>query len=131
MLLVFVIGFAMMVQMASTNTLLQTITDEDKRGRVMSFYMMAFMGTTPLGSLLAGQLAARIDTPNTLRVGGLCVAAGGIWFATRLASIRVLVRPIYHKLGILAAPPVPVEGPLEPPVPLQTREPQMHADEHR
>ena len=57
--MLFVTGFAMMVQMASSNTILQTIVDEDKRGRVMSFYTMAFLGMAPLGSLLAGGLADR------------------------------------------------------------------------
>jgi MFS family permease len=117
----YVVGLAMMVQMTSSNTVLQTIVPDEMRGRVMSLYAMAIMGMMPLGSLLAGQLAALIDTPNTLRVGGLCVAAGGIWFATRLASIRKLVRPIYHRLGILPAPPVPVEGLMEPPAELQAQ----------
>ena len=59
-----------MVQMAASNTILQTLVDDDKRGRVMSFYTMAFLGTAPFGSLLAGGLADRIGAPHTLLVGG-------------------------------------------------------------
>ena len=69
-------GFGMMVQMASTNTVIQTIVDEEKRGRVMSFYTMAFLGTAPFGSLLAGWLSTRIGAPQTVLLSGvLCIAA--------------------------------------------------------
>ena len=65
-----------MVQMASSNTVIQTIVDDEKRGRVMSFYMMAFLGTAPFGSLIAGSLSSRIGAPNTLLVGGVCCLIG-------------------------------------------------------
>ncbi len=67
----------MMLQTAASNTILQTLVDEDKRGRVMSLVAMAFFGTVPFGSLLAGVLAARIGAENTILVGGavVCVAA--------------------------------------------------------
>jgi MFS family permease len=116
----YVVGLAMMVQMTSSNTVLQTIVADEMRGRVMSLYAMALMGVMPLGSLLAGGLASAIGTPNTLRVGGLCCVAGGMWFATRLGSIRKLVRPIYKKLGILTAP-LPVEALPAPPAELQAQ----------
>ena len=61
-----VAGFGFMVQMASSNTVIQTIVDDEKRGRVMSFYMMAFLGTAPFGSLIAGWLSSRIGAPHTL-----------------------------------------------------------------
>jgi MFS family permease len=96
-----VAGFGFMVQMASSNTILQTIVDDEKRGRVMSFYMMAFLGTAPFGSLIAGSLSARIGAPHTLLVGGLCCIAGGVWFASGLPAIRAAVRPIYIRMGIL------------------------------
>lgn len=96
-----VAGFGFMVQMASSNTVIQTIVDDEKRGRVMSFYMMAFLGTAPFGSLIAGWLSQRIGAPNTLRIGGLCCIGGAIWFASALPSIRKAVRPIYVRLGIL------------------------------
>lgn len=96
-----VAGFGFMVQMASSNTVLQTIVDDEKRGRVMSFYMMAFLGTAPFGSLIAGSLSSRIGAPHTLLLGGLCCLIGAAWFARELPPIRVAVRPIYVKLGIL------------------------------
>jgi MFS family permease len=96
-----VVGFAMMVQMASSNTILQTIVEEGKRGRVMSFYTMAFLGMAPLGSLLAGSLADVIGTTATLRVGGLTCVVGSLVFATQLPRLREMVRPIYVRMGIL------------------------------
>jgi MFS family permease len=96
-----VAGFGFMVQMASSNTVIQTIVDDEKRGRVMSFYMMAFLGTAPFGSLMAGWMSSRIGAPDTLRVGGVCCAAGAFWFFTELPEIRAAVRPIYVRMGIL------------------------------
>jgi MFS family permease len=97
-----VVGFGMMVQMASTNTIIQTIVDEDKRGRVMSFYAMAFMGMTPFGSLLAGSLADSIGVPYTVVIGGAGCVAGSLLFSRKLPELRRLVRPIYLKKGIIA-----------------------------
>jgi MFS family permease len=103
MLVLPVVGAGMMITMASTNTILQTVVEEDLRGRVMAFYTMAFLGTAPIGSLLAGVAADRIGAPRTILLGGLaCIAAGG-WFALRLPRLRELVRPIYVERGILAA----------------------------
>jgi MFS family permease len=94
-------GFGMMMQMASSNTVLQTLVDDDKRGRVMSLYSMSFMGMAPLGSLMAGALAARWGAPLALAAGGLgCVVAAGV-FGTHLPALREIVRPIYVQLGIL------------------------------
>ena len=101
LVLMLFVGGAMMVQMAATNTILQTIVDDDKRGRVMSFYSMAFMGMAPFGSLLAGGLATKIGAPRTvILTGTICIAAAA-WFATRLTEIRKAIRPIYAGLGIL------------------------------
>ena len=94
-------GFGFMVQMASSNTVLQTIVEDGKRGRVLSFYMMAFLGTAPFGSLIAGSLSSRIGAPNTLRIGGVCCLAGAAWFARGLPGLRAAVRPIYIRMGIL------------------------------
>ena len=94
-------GCGFIVQMASSNTIIQTIVDEDKRGRVMSFYMMAFLGTVPFGSLIAGWMSSRIGAPYTLLVGGICCLAGAAWFSTELPIIRIAVRPIYMRMGIL------------------------------
>ena len=96
-----IVGGGMMVETASTNTILQTIVEEGMRGRVMSFYTMAFLGTAPLGSLLAGVLADRIGAPLTILLGGLACVAAGIWFGLRLQSLRALLRPIYVQKGIL------------------------------
>jgi MFS family permease len=101
LILMFVVGIGMMQQMASSNTILQTIVEEDKRGRVMSYYAMAFTGMAPFGSLLAGTVANRIGAPDTLLITGACCIAGAIWFARELPEIRRLVRPIYQELGIL------------------------------
>ena len=95
-------GFGVMAHMAASNTILQTIVDDDKRGRVMSFYTMAFIGTAPIGSLLAGVLASRIGASNTLVVCAvLCLAASAV-FAKRLPSIRKAIRPIYKRMGIIS-----------------------------
>ena len=99
--LMVVTGLGFMVQMAVSNTVLQTIVEEDKRGRVMSFYTMAFMGTAPFGSLLAGSVADRIGAPHTLVFGGIGCILGALWFATSLPALRRDVRPIYMKIGIL------------------------------
>ena len=95
------VGFGLMQQMAPSNTILQTIVDDEKRGRVMSFYAMAFLGMVPFGSLLAGYLAARIGAPRTMMFNGAVCLIGSLWFARRLGAIREIVRPIYVRLGIL------------------------------
>jgi MFS family permease len=101
MLLLLVAGAGMMQLMAASNTILQTIVDDDKRGRVMSFYSMSIMGMTPFGSLVAGSLASRIGAPHTVMIGGICCIAGAGWFALQLPALRAIVRPIYIRLGIL------------------------------
>ncbi len=102
--LMLVCGFGLMQQMAASNTIIQTITEESKRGRVMSYYTVAFVGMAPFGSLLAGSLANAIGAPRTVMLSGVCCIAGAIWFTTQLPAIRKLIRPIYTDLGIL--PPV-------------------------
>jgi MFS family permease len=98
-----IVGAGMMITMASTNTIVQTIVEEHLRGRVMAFYTMAFLGTAPIGSLLAGVVAEHIGSEHTILAGGIgCILAGG-WFALRLPRLRDLVRPIYVERGILAA----------------------------
>jgi len=91
----------MMVETAATNTILQAIVEEQMRGRVMSFYTMAFLGTAPLGSLIAGVAADRIGAATTVLLGGIACVAGGIWFALRLPALRAVLRPIYVEKGIL------------------------------
>lgn len=101
LLLLPIVGGGMMVETASTNTILQTIVEERMRGRVMSFYTMAFLGTAPIGSLLAGLLAARIGAPMTITLGGAACVVAGVWFGWRLPSLRALLRPIYVEKGII------------------------------
>jgi MFS family permease len=101
MLLLAVAGFGFMTHMAASNTILQTIVDDDKRGRVMSFYSMAFMGMTPIGSLLGGVLASKIGASNTLILGGGCCVAASLIFATKPPVIKKMVHPIYRKMGII------------------------------
>lgn len=103
-----VTGCCMMLLMASSNTLLQTIVEDDKRGRVMSLYSMAFLGVGPIGSLFGGTLANQIGAAGSVRVSGSLMILAGIVFAIRLPYLRRLVRPIYQKAGILPLPaPLP------------------------
>jgi MFS family permease len=95
-------GFGLMVQMASSNSILQTIVDDDKRGRVMSFYVMCVMGTTPIGSLLAGVVANRLGAPQTLLIGGICCLAGAVLFMRKLPALRESIHPIYVEKGIIS-----------------------------
>jgi MFS family permease len=99
--LMLVTGFSMMQQMSSSNTIMQTIVQESKRGRVMSFYTMAFIGVAPFGSLIAGFAASRFGAPHTVMAGGVLCIIAGLWFSRQLKGIRKVVRPIYVKLGIL------------------------------
>jgi predicted MFS family arabinose efflux permease len=105
-----VVGAGFMVQTASTNTIVQTLVDEHLRGRGMSFYTVAVLGTAPLGSLLAGAAAERIGTPKTILIGGLVCMAAAAWFGSRLPRLREEVRPIYRAQGLLAAAAAPTAG---------------------
>jgi len=101
MFLIFFTGLGMMAHTAASNTILQTIADDDKRGRVMSFYTMALMGTAPFGSLLAGWMAKVLGTPWTIFIGGAVCLLGALVFYRRLPELRRLVRPVYVRMGIL------------------------------
>jgi MFS family permease len=101
MTIICIAGFAMMVQMAASNTILQTIVEEDKRGRIMSFYTMSFMGMAPFGSLLAGSLAHKIGAPNTLLLGGMCCIIGAFAFMRKLPLLTEKMHPIYVSKGII------------------------------
>jgi MFS family permease len=103
--LLFFGGLGMIMSVAAINTLLQTIADEDKRGRVMSFYSMALMGTMPIGNLLAGSVASVIGIPYTLLAGGIITAIAGILFGINRKSFRKYIRPIYVQKGILPSLP--------------------------
>lgn len=94
-------GFGMMVQVASINTVLQTIVDDDKRGRIMSLYTVAFMGTAPIGSLLTGSVANILGAPHTLRISAFLCVIAAIVFAMKLPAIEKMVQPIYVRKGII------------------------------
>jgi MFS family permease len=100
--LMFFTGMGMMVQMASSNTVLQIIVDNDKRGRVMSFYAMAIMGMAPFGSLLAGILASRIGAPDTLIVGGASCILGSLLFAGKIPVMRKVMRQVYLRRRLVS-----------------------------
>ncbi|MCL4377955.1 MAG: MFS transporter [Actinobacteria bacterium] len=99
--MILIVGFGMIVQIASSNTILQTITEEDKRGRVMSFFTMAVMGMSPFGNLLAGLLANKIGAPNTILISGAFCILGAVVFSTRLPLLRKIVHPIYVRKGVM------------------------------
>ncbi len=100
--MMFLTGFGMIVQIASANTILQSIVEEDKRGRVMSIYTTAIIGMAPIGNLFAGALASLIGAPNTLILSGSACIIGSLLFALKLPHIRKKVRPIYVKMGIIS-----------------------------
>jgi len=83
-----IVGFGMIAQMASSNTLLQSLADDDKRGRVMSFYTVAFMGMVPFGSLLAGAMADKIGAPLALSISGAICIIGAVAFSGKIHKIR-------------------------------------------
>jgi MFS family permease len=99
LILMVFIGLGMMLQTAASNIILQTITEDDKRGRVMSFYSMAIMGTAPFGSLLAGWLAKLIGTPGTILTGGIVTILGALIFLRKLPELKELVKPVYVRMG--------------------------------
>jgi MFS family permease len=108
-----VTGFGMMQGFAASNTVIQTIVDDDKRGRVMSYWTMAYMGASPFGSLLAGSLAPIIGAPGTVLLCGIGCLLGAAWFWLQIPKLRPVIRPIYEQLGILPvvpAVPVAVDG---------------------
>ena len=118
MVTVFIAGMGMMQGMAASNTIIQTLVTEEIRGRVMSYYTMAFVGMAPFGSLLAGTMAHNLPTTHavihgvslmltgaqwTVIINGGVVVLGALWFFAQLPALRVVVRPIYQEMGILPA----------------------------
>jgi len=101
MLAVLLIGMGLVLQHTSGNTVLQTIVEDDKRGRVMSFYMMAFTSTVTFGNLVAGSLATHIGAPNTLMIGGILCIGGSLLFTKQLPEMRRSMRLVYRRIGLL------------------------------
>ena len=99
------VGFCMMVQMASSNTLIQAMVPDDLRGRTMAVYSMMFMGMAPLGALIAGAAADRITAPGTVAAGGAIAILGAAIFARHLPKIRVEARQLILAQGMAAGEP--------------------------
>ncbi len=100
------VGFCSMVQMASSNTLIQSMVPDRLRGRIMAIYSMMFMGTVPLGALLSGVLADRISAPWTVAIGGIGAIFGAIIFGRHLPKIRVEARQLLEAQGLGVGEPV-------------------------
>ncbi len=99
--LMFVVGAALILAAASSNTILQTIVDDALRGRVAGFYTLAFLGVAPLGSLAAGALAARFGVEATFAWNGAIAVLVALWFRRKLPVLSLAMRPVYVKLGLL------------------------------
>ncbi len=112
--LILVAGFGMMVQIASTNTVIQTVVEDDKRGRVMSLYSVVFMGTAPFGSLIAGLLASKIGAGDTLLLNGACALIASLLFLLRLPAMTNSLNAHYATVGLMPPPtpesPMPAGG---------------------
>ena len=99
-LMVFV-GFGLIQCASASNTIIQSLVKEGMRARVMGYYTMAFVGSAPFGSLLAGVLAARIGAAHTVMFTGACCIAGSVWFTLEIPKIKAEMRPIYEQMGLL------------------------------
>jgi len=98
-------GFSMMLQMACSNTLIQTMVPDQLRGRVMAVYSMMFMGMAPFGALLGGSLAHRIGAPITIAIGGVACIVGAIWFGRLLPAMRIEARRLIVAQGMAGGEP--------------------------
>ncbi|PSM48284.1 MFS transporter [Chroococcidiopsis sp. CCALA 051] len=96
------IGLGSILTISSSNTVIQTIVEDDKRGRVMSLFTMSFLGMVPFGNLFAGFSADRIGATNTLLIGGSFCIIGSLLFARQLPKLRQAAHPILQQRGILS-----------------------------
>jgi MFS family permease len=103
--LLFPAGYSMMLQMACSNTLIQTMVPNDLRGRVMALYSMAFMGLAPFGALFGGALAHRVGAPITVAIGGVACVMGAIWFWRMLPTMRIEARRLIIAQGLAGGEP--------------------------
>ena len=99
------VGYCMMVQMASSNTLIQSIVPDRLRGRVMSVYSMMFMGMAPIGALCAGVVAARLGAALTVSIGGMACILGSAAFGLRLPAMRAEARRLILAQGLAGGDP--------------------------
>ena len=88
-------GFGFMVQIAASNTMLQTIVEDDKRGRIMALWAMCFMGMGPFGSLLAGALGHWLGAPTTVLISGMCILGGVVLFIRQLPAFHREIQAHY------------------------------------
>jgi MFS family permease len=98
-------GYSMMLQMACSNTLIQTMVPDRLRGRVMSVYSMMFMGMAPFGAFFGGALAHRIGAPITVAIGGVACVIGAIWFGRALPELRIEARRLIIAQGLAGGEP--------------------------
>ena len=101
LLLMVLIGFGLMQSVTGVNTIIQSLVPEDMRGRIMSYYAMAFLGAAPFGNLLASALAERLGTPAAVVLTGAACFASSIWLALQLPRVIGAMRPIYAQKGLL------------------------------
>jgi MFS family permease len=106
------VGYFVMLQMASSNTLIQVMVPDALRGRVMAVYSMMFMGLAPLGSLMGGALSDRIGAPMTVAIGGLAAVAGAWWFSTQLPHIRAEARKLIIAQAMAGGEPAQITAPV-------------------
>jgi len=104
-ILLFPVGYAVMLQTSASNTLLQTMSPDNLRGRVLAVYSMMFMGMAPIGALLAGIVAKHIGAPLTVGFGGVGAIIGAIFFARALPSFRIEARELLIASGMAAGQP--------------------------
>jgi len=98
-------GYSMILQMACSNTLVQTMVPDHLRGRVMSVYSMMFMGMAPIGAFFGGALAHRLGAPFTVAVGGVACVLGAIWFGRALPTLRIEARRLIIAQGLAGGDP--------------------------
>jgi MFS family permease len=103
LLLMVLVGFGLTQTVTGINTILQSLAPEDMRGRVMSYYTMAFFGAAPVGSLLASVLADKLGAPTAVGLTGAACVVGSIWFALGLPRVTAAMQPIYAQKGLLKA----------------------------
>jgi MFS family permease len=108
------VGFSLMMQMACTNTLIQTMVPDHLRGRVMALYSVMFMGMAPFGAFLAGALAEKIAAPATVAIGALSCVGAAVVFELRLPAFRRRARELIHAQGMTGAKPPAATPPLVP-----------------
>ena len=104
-LLLVPVGFFIMVQMASSNTLIQSMVPDRLRGRIMAVYSMMFMGMAPFGALSAGSVAHHLGAPWTVALGGVACMGCAVWFWLHLPSIRAEARELILAQGMEAGTP--------------------------